>query len=311
MMNRLPSVAVLMSTYNGEKYLLEQVESISKQRGVSVSIFIRDDCSSDGTKKILNKVKKDYGAHVILDTNNIGPANSFMQLLYATSGYDYYAFADQDDIWLDDKLITAINKISSFECPSLYCSNQIVFDDSGNKYNRYNNRPNLDPISVIFSNSIAGCTMVFNHQLSEILKDKDNRPRPNVLSLRMHDTWTVLVALLCGKVVYDEKGHILYRIHDNNAVGVRMDNSSVYKRIKSAFGNNGIIKSLNYRQLYASEILRCNFQLRDEDKGKLQLISNYKNSIADKLKLLHNRSIYKSSGENIIGYKMKIIFNIL
>ena len=101
----MDKVAILMSTYNGEKYLDEQIGSILAQEGVDVTLYIRDDGSSDRTAEIIKYYCKRYHNVSFTQGENLGVGNSFMQLVYdAKDVYDYYAFADQDDIWLRDKL---------------------------------------------------------------------------------------------------------------------------------------------------------------------------------------------------------------
>jgi rhamnosyltransferase len=126
-------VCVLLSTYNGEAYLREQIDSILAQIDVSVELIIRDDGSKDSTVKIINEYKNQYVNVLILDSyKNLGPANSFMELLYASGDADYYAFAEQDDIWLPEKLSKAIGiiehkNIDGSSSPVLYASNQILY----------------------------------------------------------------------------------------------------------------------------------------------------------------------------------------
>ena len=102
------TVLVLMSTYNGEAYLTEQVESILKQADVNVKLLVRDDGSTDNTLRILNKYateeKLDY-----ITGKNINWMHSFWTLVNMAHGADYYAFADQDDIWFPDKLARAVS----------------------------------------------------------------------------------------------------------------------------------------------------------------------------------------------------------
>ena len=96
-------VAVLMSTYNGEKYIRDQIDSILSQIKVNVTLFIRDDGSTDSTVKIITQYTEKYSNIKFWVGENIGVGNSFMQLLYSlTDEFDYYAFSDQDDIWLNE-----------------------------------------------------------------------------------------------------------------------------------------------------------------------------------------------------------------
>ncbi|MBQ4399872.1 MAG: glycosyltransferase, partial [Alphaproteobacteria bacterium] len=106
----MDNVLVLMSTYNGEKYLKTQLDSILAQQGVNVQILVRDDGSSDGTLPILQAYAA-QGKLTYYTGPNLKPAKSFMDLIYNAPQADFYAFADQDDYWLPEKLICAVNKL--------------------------------------------------------------------------------------------------------------------------------------------------------------------------------------------------------
>lgn len=122
------NILVLMSTYNGEKYLKEQIDSILAQKNVEVTIRVRDDGSTDGTIRILEEYQK-CGKLNWYSSTNMGPAKSFLDLVYnAPLKYDYYAFCDQDDYWKEDKLYKAIERLEHFDDkPALYhCELEIV-----------------------------------------------------------------------------------------------------------------------------------------------------------------------------------------
>ena len=131
--NTKPTVAVLMSTYNGEKFLEEQLDSIFSQTGVNVKLYVRDDGSTDCTLHIIDQYAERFPIVKLADNENLGPGFSFMRLLYQYAfepEIDFFAFADQDDIWLENKLwigVEAINN-SGFTGPVLYSSNQYEKD---------------------------------------------------------------------------------------------------------------------------------------------------------------------------------------
>ena len=130
----VPIVAVIMSTYNGEKFLDEQINSILSQKDVVVHLYVRDDGSTDSTRQILSNTQKNNKNLHLFFENNIGVGNSFMKCLYyAKANYDYYAFSDQDDIWLPEKLIKAITFLEENH-KELYCSNQMCVDRYGNRF---------------------------------------------------------------------------------------------------------------------------------------------------------------------------------
>ena len=110
-MKMIPKVLVLMSVYNGGKYLAVQLESIASQEGIDVSLYIRDDGSKDNSETIIREYAEKLSIFYYRE-NNIGPAGSFMRLIeLAEDKYDYYAFSDQDDFWEKDKLYTAVRQL--------------------------------------------------------------------------------------------------------------------------------------------------------------------------------------------------------
>ena len=123
----MEKVLVLMSTYNGERFLEEQLATIFAQEGVSVSVLVRDDGSTDGTCRMLETWKRTHCLDYICG-DNVGAARSFFLLLQQAPASTYYAFADQDDVWLDDKLYSAIQQIEKYDdVPALYfCQTQLV-----------------------------------------------------------------------------------------------------------------------------------------------------------------------------------------
>ena len=223
------NVEVLMSSYNGEKYIGEQLDSIFNQKECNVHVLVRDDGSSDSTLCIL----KDYAHTYNLDYytgENLGPAKSFMHLIRNCNKADFYAFADQDDIWYTDKLIRAIKAIINSNIrnkPVAYCSNLTPAYDSqhiicekllGDKI--------ADEYTEILSRSsdIFGCTMVWNQDLQTLLASSRV---PNMQP--MHDYWAALIASCYGKLIYDKIPSIMYRQHGDNQVGAGLSELNNWK----------------------------------------------------------------------------------
>ena len=190
-------VAVAMSTYNGARYLQEQIETILAQKGVQIELFIRDDGSGDDTIDIIKTFReKNHNIHLLQGTN-VGVGNSFYRLLYKIPGeFDYYAFADQDDIWDDYKMSRAIDLLQ-YSGASLYASNQECVDAAGNSMGfRYTKEEDLHltPLSIMSKNMLAGCTMVFPKRTYEVLVFPEHRPSEGLLRNRIHDVWTAMAA---------------------------------------------------------------------------------------------------------------------
>lgn len=214
----MENIAVLLSTYNGEKWVNEQLDSILHQKNVEVTLYIRDDGSTDKTVSIIKEYKEKYSNIVLWEEENIGWGKSFMELLSRVKGHSFYCFADQDDIWLDNKLNRAIEMInkSHTNSPMLYYSAMTLIDKEGKyikkvqDYKPWSVGKNKISASCI-NNLCCGCVMVFNDGLRELCiipKDKTNIS---------HDTYIGAVAVTVGNIIYDKESFILHRIHEKNA----------------------------------------------------------------------------------------------
>lgn len=313
-MDSRPSVAVLMSTYNGEEYIQEQIDSILSQDSVDVCLYVRDDGSTDSTVDIVRTYAKQGHVRLVPGMSNRGPANSFMLLLYSTfdnTDADYFAFADQDDVWKPDKLIRAIERLRNRKTPALYCSNQIVFDGKNEMGLRFSEIPTITLESILFRNDVSGCTMVFNRELAAILCKDSSRPHEQVLSMRMHDVWVLLVALLHGDVFYDPDSRICYRIHQSNAVGVRNDAASPIKRARLIASSLKNKTDVRYRSAYARELLLCFPDMDEAQKEKVGKLANYSESLNGKIKLIRDGEMQKYSGCSKFSYAAKAIMGTL
>lgn len=298
-------VCVLMSTYNGERYLQEQINSILKQ-SVPVELYIRDDGSNDQTVNIIEDYIIHYpNVHFIEDNRNLGPAVSFMTMLYQINGYSYYAFADQDDIWKVDKLKVGIERCKNTKA-SLYCSNQIIYKDKKECGMRFLEEPPHNPISIIFNNYISGCTMIMNSQLRDLLIK--NQPTNEILKLRMHDTWVILVASLQGLVFYDNNSYIDYRIHTNNTVGIKGNTlSTKIKQFKKNYKNMKSLRARSKLATLAIDIIDNNSIWSND----LYLIAHYNDSLKAKFKLLHNKNIKQNMFSNKIIFVINVVMGWL
>lgn len=217
-------VAVLLSAFNGEKYIRAQIDSILVQNDIEVWVFVRDDGSVDSTISILEEYEK-KGKLTLSRGENLGPGNSFMALLYsAPDDFDYYAFADQDDVWLPNKLFEATTKLKESGA-LLYCSNQELVDADCNSMGvRYRDADcvNTSVEAIMMNNMCSGCTAVMTREMFGLLIDSAHRPSAELVRTRMHDAWVAAVAALYDRLYYDERAFILYRQHENNVVGARV-----------------------------------------------------------------------------------------
>lgn len=220
-------IAVLMSTYNGENYIKEQIDSILAQTGdFTLELWVRDDGSRDGTVDILARYAE-AGKLRWYTGENRKPAHSFMDLLLSCPEYDYYAFADQDDVWQPDKLASGISQLKAQEGPALYCANAQLVDRHLDSLGRcvYKQPPRLDLHTLSCAGDLLGCTMVFNAPLAQLLQ---SCPMPGAMV--MHDFYLALVCLLAGgNILFDQTPRMLYRQHGANVVGASHSKLSALK----------------------------------------------------------------------------------
>jgi glycosyltransferase involved in cell wall biosynthesis len=225
-----PSVAVLLSTYNGAAYLQAQLESLRAQEGVTVRLHARDDGSADETCAILRRYAEVWPELAGVSSGpNFGPATSFLHLLRtAPDDADYYAFCDQDDVWLSAKLARATAALAGEAGPALYCSSVTCVDDDLRLLG-------IPPVQadprfqrLLFENIATGCTVVLNPAARALI----NCCRPSQ-GIIMHDWWCVLVISALGHVHYDPQPNILYRQHGTNTIG--LDTNWMAQNLKQVF----------------------------------------------------------------------------
>lgn len=260
-MNSENNVCVMMSTYNGEKYLSQSIKSILSQKKVRINLIIRDDGSTDNTIKIIEKYQNDHRVKYYIGENK-GPALSFIDLLFKVGSYDYYAFSDQDDYWEVNKIYEAIRALESYESiPALYSSLAEVVDEQLNSVNRfYGTQKKYNFLTQLARSNAIGCTMVFNKKL--FCEAKRHRPQ----YICMHDQWiNIICKALDGIEIRDGRSFIKYRQHSGNVLGAEQN---FFRRLKkSALLSEG---KARYDQAYEllqgyKDYMRCEYyrQLRD------------------------------------------------
>ncbi len=309
-MKKKQNITVLMSTYNGSKYVSEQIESILGQINVYVRLIIRDDCSTDETAEILRQYQV-VNSNIIIEksTRNLGPCKSFLSLIRKYNDDEYFALADQDDIWDDDKLITAIETLrqeGSNGKPLLYYSNLKIVDEKGCFCRLSHKVPHIanERYAALVENLATGCTVVYNKCLADIA----NRIKPSDYS--MHDAWLYTVARLFGNVIYDFTPHIDYRQHKSNQVGTyknRISLKKVNQELGDIFGKDGRKWSKNAR------IILNQFQINDSlvDRSKIEKIAEPSKTLKSKYMILKDKEYYPDSAYRRIRFILEVICNTL
>jgi glycosyltransferase involved in cell wall biosynthesis len=291
----MEKICVIMSTYNGEKYLREQLQSILDQEDVSVDIFVRDDGSCDGTVEILKSYKEKGLLDYYVGKDNLGSGKSFFDLLWNVKlSYDYYALSDQDDFWLSNKLSRAISILDSINDEiKVYSSNYTIVDNSLNNID-YRKPRKVYPTfgNSLIENQVTGCTVVMS---KAFLKEVRTYAKPQ--KQYIHDWWIYKTALIFGTLYIDNESRILYRQHSSNTIGL---SKNIFKRFKRVIDDSSNIKERIITQ--NKEILEI-YPLSEENIELIDII-NYKR----KMKLLFNSKIKRCKKLETIIFKLWMIF---
>ena len=228
-----PVVLVLMSTYNGERFLKEQIDSILSQEGVEIRLLVRDDGSKDHTCEILSDYASRHQNIAWKACKNVGFVKSFSALVrmalnketgiqgdretrrQGDKEIDFYAFADQDDIWMPKKLITACRALSGKDAskPNLFTSNSMQIDAEGRELELFHKgpEPRFRKGNVLVFGTEQGCSMVFNRRAMELYAECEPQ-------LTWHDRWLYHICYFLGSVTYDHHPLFYYRRHEHNAL---------------------------------------------------------------------------------------------
>lgn len=281
-MNLSPRIHILLSTYNGEKYLIDQLMSIFRQTCQNFTLYIRDDGSTDATLDVLSAFMKNhpqYCPQIKLLPNptrkNLGYMESFWTLLEKSGGADYYAFCDQDDIWLPEKLQSGMTFLEEGDsaAPLLYFSNYNYHDQDMNYLHPAPAvRLPIEFKDVLFYTPAFGFSIMINETLRQAALATSDR------TLLPHDGWIQKLAASNGQIMYDETCTALYRRHGTAVTAGNRDILSAVKNWISneIFGNE--MKNTHY-------VLKRFYQeygsvLKPGDQKLLALFAAYRHSPA-------------------------------
>lgn len=297
---KIEHIAILLSTYNGERFLEEQLNSLIAQSHSNWTIYASDDGSTDDTLPILEKYKAKLGADrlVILVGPQKGFAKNFLSMVKnASIQADYFAFCDQDDIWLPERLSTAIATLQSAPSnqPALFCSRTRLIDEEG--------RPiGLSPLfnkPTSFRNAIVqsiagGNTMLFNRKAREILANTCTEK-----TIISHDWWLYMLVSGCGgHVHYSPQPLVDYRQHGTNLIGSNSSFRDRLVRIGKVF--EGTFREWNESNLLALSKLKGH--LTPENLRVLEQFQECRqSSLFRRLKLINSCGLYRQTASEQLG----------
>ena len=250
-MHSTDKIAILMATYNGEKYICQQIDSILSQTCKDWELYIHDDGSTDNTIAAVESYVEKYPDKIhLIDGKSTGGAKYNFFYLFGQVEAPYYMTCDQDDVWLDKKIELTYDKMLTIEnkadVPCLVYTELRVVDSELSTINQF-----------ILQNSVTGCTMMINRALRDKMlhiTDIDNTI--------MHDWWAALVAAQFGKTAFIDEPTILYRQHGDNSLGALGINKLSYI-VRRVWQKKQIQESMRLGRLQAREFAKT-YNLPDD-----------------------------------------------
>lgn len=297
-MKKSSKVIVVISTYNGEKYISEQLDSILNQTYKNLEIYIRDDCSTDNTYKILlDYGKKNKNVHVKKGIKNLGYPACFYKLTDSLPKADYYFFSDQDDIWLENKVELAVKCLDKKDNKKVlaYYSRYNICDKNMNIIapNKYNHKK-IRFKDTLYEVCGLEFTMAINYKAMKLLRNY--RPK----KVKARGTWMSMLFSSNGEIIIDDNITALYRRHENAVTSSKLKGIGLLIwRFKKFIVNNEIS---NYRNILLEFKNTCFDILNEKDKKTINFFT--KNSFK---KVLYPHRLRNSLKDEIL---LRILFLI-
>lgn len=264
-------IAILLSTWNGAAYLPEQLASFLHLTGPEWRLYWRDDGSHDGSADIVRQFADGPGAGRVIEQNDnrgrIGITASFLTLLRRAPSDAIVAFADQDDVWLPEKLQRGVDALRSVPSgqPALYCARQAIVDEDLRPLRLsapIHDTPGFP--QAMTQNIATGCTVMLNSEAVALIAAYREPPET------LHDWWAyILVTAMGGHILIDDTPTVLYRQHADNAVGVPLSNG---RRAIAALRRGPAVFMRTFRQ-HAEALTSQSDMLPPATRSALTLIS--------------------------------------
>ncbi len=297
----MKKVVVVMSSYNGGSRIIRQLDSIFNQKYVEVACYVRDDGSTDDTRALLREYAAKQPALSFEFADNVGWQKSFLLALSNAPAGDYYAFSDQDDVWMPEKLSVSITTLEKHNnsLPLLFHCNRISCDENLNP--NPTQAPKVPrPLSkenALTQEYAQGCSIVINKAARQLVCR--HIPQENV----PHDFWTGLICYYFGEIYY-ENNPLFYHInHQNNASQAGHIWSSQKHRIKLFFYSDG------YPNISKDLLDNYNDLLTEEDRTLLKTGATAKSNFKSRLQLLFNPKFKRVNIQGTIFLKLAVLLN--
>lgn len=299
-------VTVLLSTYNGSKYLQQQLDSLYGQTYLNIRILVRDDGSSDTTRAILESERAKGRIELLEGHGNLGPAPSFFELLKsaASTETEYVAFCDQDDVWLPGKIALAVAKLTGTadDRPAMYCS-RVELVDENLQHIGYTALPGKIGFGNALVDSIAtGCTMVLNREAVRLIAN--NLPKKVVI----HDWWCYLVVSCFGEVIFDAETTLKYRQHGSNAIGVAANGfTRLARKYRRFFGGGEGRQWMSAQALSLLDVF--NDRIPQSNRQVLNHFVGSKSFLFRRIQLALSSDIWRQTRQDNLMLRLLILMN--
>ena len=302
-----PTVVILMGTYNGQRYLAEQLDSICAQTYKNWELWISDDGSSDNTCQILHDYQNRFPDRIFIHEGpHKGFAANFLSLACKKNlAGAYFAYSDQDDIWQPNKLEHAIEWLSTVpeDKPALYCARTKIVNHHGDDIGYsplFKKKPGF--LNAMIQNIGGGNTMVFNNEALKLLQEAGDK-----ITIVAHDWWTyMLVAGAGGVVFYDPLPLLDYRQHDNSLIGVNTGWFARVSRLSMLF--QGRFKTWNDLNFHALSTIKHRLT-EDNQRVLMDVIAARNKTLFSRMSELKRTGIYRQTLLGNIGLVAAAFFN--
>ncbi|MFP3125530.1 glycosyltransferase family 2 protein [Ectobacillus funiculus] len=298
----MEKVQILLSTYNGEKYIRQQLDSLLGQDYTNISILIRDDGSKDETVSIVEAYSKKHNNITLIKGENKGVISSFFELiLHASPDASYYAFCDQDDFWKPTKVSRAVSLLGKEDTrtPLLYFSRLDIVDEQLQLLKHSQIPPQGAGLeNALIQNIATGCTIVFNRTMRELFQAHT----PRIEMVTMHDAWFYLLGTAFGKVIYDEQSHLLYRQHSSNTLGM------ADSKLKSALVRYKTFKKKGHQKPYTTQTAEFyrlfEGELQDHQKKLIHDFLYKRQSLLGRISYAVSTPLYRQNERDTLIFKL-------
>ena len=293
-------VQILLSTYNGEKYLREQLDSFAEQTVFqNISVLIRDDGSTDGTVTILQEYEKKYGFCVEYGFN-IGTTRSYLWLLeHSDDSCDFFAFSDQDDVWLPEKIekeAAEMQRMDSTRPRLVSTHSEIVNKNLSHQGSSIPIKKGVSFFNAMVQNVCPGHTQLLDRKLRDAVR-KTAEPS----AVLVVDWWVYLIASGLGTVEALPEVTVLHRQHGNNTIGYAT--SPVFQFVTRLRRLHGKTAAAMTRQLKA--FYRCyGCQIADDYRAELESFLNSLPSLRHRLHYVVSAKIFRQSAMDTMAVKI-------